>query len=192
MDSLIPATDNSSPLLSPSADNSQRSRRSGQRSQQTLRGAARFLRRASGRRMLLREPSVRVRETAAEQLEERQSDWAYSKPVIVLDMLWNAAFVSIALVVLFLSIDENPSVPLRLWISAYALQCAFHMLCVAVEYRRRRRETRLAELEAGRGWQSGGDFNSGSGNDGEDYAVEQNRGDSGTRSVLILSKSVFG
>nr|GEX71515.1 E3 ubiquitin-protein ligase At1g63170-like [Tanacetum cinerariifolium]GEX71524.1 E3 ubiquitin-protein ligase At1g63170-like [Tanacetum cinerariifolium] len=46
----------------------------------SLRGAARFLRRASSRRML-REPSMRVRESAAEQIEERQSDWAYSRPV---------------------------------------------------------------------------------------------------------------
>ena len=48
---------------------------------------------------MLREQSVRVREAAAQQLEERQSDWAYSKPVIALDMLWNAAFIGIAVVV---------------------------------------------------------------------------------------------
>lgn len=105
---------------------------------QSLREAARFLRRASSRRMM-REPSMLVREAAAEQLEERQSDWAYSKPVVILDIVWNFAFVAVAASVLLLSREENPSMPLRLWIVGYALQCALHMVCVCVEYRRRRR-----------------------------------------------------
>nr|ALO18837.1 ubiquitin [Lilium davidii var. unicolor] len=129
MSSPTPASDavDPAPLLSPD-------RRSGHRP--SLRGAARFLRRASSRRMM-REPSVMVRETAAEQLEERQSDWAYSRPVVCLDILWNLAFVAVAAVVLALSRDENPSMLLRLWISGYALQCLLHMVCVCVEYRRR-------------------------------------------------------
>ncbi|XP_038982558.1 E3 ubiquitin-protein ligase At4g11680-like isoform X2 [Phoenix dactylifera] len=104
----------------------------------SLRGAARFLRRASSRR-LMREPSVVVRETAVEQLEERQSDWAYSRPVVFLDILWNLAFVSVAAGVLVRSRDERPSMPLRLWIVGYALQCALHVICVCIEYRRRHR-----------------------------------------------------
>ncbi|XP_022720109.1 E3 ubiquitin-protein ligase At1g12760-like isoform X4 [Durio zibethinus] len=104
---------------------------------QSLREAARFLRRASSRRMM-REPSMLVRETAAEQLEERQSDWAYSKPVVILDIVWNFAFVAVALGVLVLSRNEWPKMPLRLWIIGYALQCLLHMVCVCVEYRRRR------------------------------------------------------
>ena len=106
---------------------------------QSLREAARFLRRASSRRMM-REPSMLVRETAAEQLEERQSDWAYSKPVVILDVIWNFAFVAVAVGVLVLSRDERPNMPLRLWIIGYALQCLLHMVCVCVEYRRRRRQ----------------------------------------------------
>ncbi|PPD68774.1 hypothetical protein GOBAR_AA39194 [Gossypium barbadense] len=106
---------------------------------QSLREAARFLRRASSRR-LMREPSMLVRETAAEQLEERHSDWAYSKPVVVLDIIWNFAFVAAAVGVLVLSWNERPSMPLRLWIIGYALQCLLHMVCVCVEYRRRRRQ----------------------------------------------------
>ncbi|EXB88544.1 hypothetical protein L484_008863 [Morus notabilis] len=129
---------------------------------------------------MLREPSVRVREAAAQQLEERQSDWAYSKPVIALDMLWNAAFVGIAIAVLALSAAEDPSVPLRVWIIGYAFQCAVHMACVVAEYRRRLHEARLAEMEASRGWESGGDLNSnsGSGSDAEDYAAEDDSDDS--------------
>ncbi|RZC31194.1 E3 ubiquitin-protein ligase isoform B [Glycine soja] len=110
---------------------------------QRLRQAARFLRRASGRRMM-REPSMLVREAAAEQLEERQSDWAYSKPVVVLDIVWNFAFVVVAGAVLVLSASEAPGMPLRLWIVGYAMQCVLHMVCVCVEYRRRRRQQRAA------------------------------------------------
>eukprot|EP00252_Welwitschia_mirabilis_P019057 TRINITY_DN4315_c0_g1_i1.p1 TRINITY_DN4315_c0_g1~~TRINITY_DN4315_c0_g1_i1.p1 ORF type:complete len:406 (-),score=64.45 TRINITY_DN4315_c0_g1_i1:266-1483(-) len=102
--------------------------------------AARFFRRASSRR-IMREPSMLVRETAAEQLEERQSDWAYSRPVVVLDIIWNLAFVLVALVVLILSRNENPSMPLRIWISGYALQCLLHMVCVCFEYHRRRQNS---------------------------------------------------
>nr|VDC60703.1 unnamed protein product [Brassica rapa] len=104
---------------------------------QGLREAARFLRHAGSRRMM-REPSVMVRETAAEQLEERQSDWAYSKPVVFLDILWNLAFVAIGVAVLILSRDERPNVPLRVWVVGYGVQCGLHMACVCVEYRRRR------------------------------------------------------
>ncbi|CAM8957025.1 unnamed protein product [Rhodiola kirilowii] len=126
----------STPLLSSSNSPLDESRRSLRR--HSLREAARFLRRASSRRMM-REPSMLVRETAAEQLEERQSDWAYSKPVVVLDMIWNFAFVAVAFAVLVLSRNEMPSVPLRLWILGYALQCLLHMVCVTVEFRRRSR-----------------------------------------------------
>lgn len=104
---------------------------------QSLRQAARFLRQASNRRTM-REPSMLVRETAAEQLEERQSDWAYSKPVVILDIVWNFAFVVVAATILVLSRAESPTMPLRLWIVGYAFQCILHMVCVCVEYRRRR------------------------------------------------------
>jgi hypothetical protein len=35
----------------------------------------------------MREPSLLVREAATEQLEERQAGWAYSCPVLALDLL---------------------------------------------------------------------------------------------------------
>ncbi|KAK7406166.1 hypothetical protein VNO78_07786 [Psophocarpus tetragonolobus] len=132
----------STPLLSNSGGSSDEltsGRRFARR--QRLRQAARFLRQASGRRMM-REPSMLVREAAAEQLEERQSDWAYSKPVVVLDMVWNFAFVVVAGTVLVLSTNEAPGMPLRLWIVGYAMQCVLHMVCVCAEYRRRRRQQR--------------------------------------------------
>ncbi|KAG7586060.1 hypothetical protein ISN45_Aa02g014110 [Arabidopsis thaliana x Arabidopsis arenosa] len=114
------------------------------------RSAARFLRHAGSRRMM-REPSMLVRETAAEQLEERQNDWAYSKPVVFLDILWNLAFVAIGVAVLILSRDEKPNMPLRVWVVGYGIQCGLHMACVCVEYRRRRRRRHRSSSEDGGG-----------------------------------------
>ncbi|KAJ7525951.1 hypothetical protein O6H91_17G075400 [Diphasiastrum complanatum] len=102
-----------------------------------IQGAARYLRQAGSRRMM-REPSMLVRETAAEHLEERQSDWAYSRPVVILDLIWNLAFVVVTVVVLILSRQERPSTPLRIWLLGYAGQCTLHMVCVCSEYRTRR------------------------------------------------------
>ncbi|KAG5538465.1 hypothetical protein RHGRI_019142 [Rhododendron griersonianum] len=114
----------------------ERSRRRLVRRTPSLRGAARFLRRASSRGMM-REPSRRVREAAAEQIEERQSDWAYSRPIVILDLVWNLAFLVVSAVVLAVSRNESPAMPLRLWIVGYAVQCVLHMVCVSFEYRRR-------------------------------------------------------
>ncbi|CAA0813600.1 RING/U-box superfamily protein [Striga hermonthica] len=115
----------------------------------SLRGAARFLRRASSRSRAMREPSVRVREAAAEQIEERQSDWAYSKPIVLLDLIWNIAFVVVSISVLIMSRNETPPAPLRLWIVGYAVQCVLHVACVCSEYKKRNSQR---DLEAsGRG-----------------------------------------
>ncbi|KAH0870032.1 hypothetical protein HID58_077054 [Brassica napus] len=82
-----------------------------------LREAARLLSRASSDRgRAMREPSMVVREAAAEQLEERQSDWAYSKPIMVLDIVWNLAFVSVAGAILVMARNEHPIMPLRVWL----------------------------------------------------------------------------
>jgi len=102
-----------------------------------LRTAARFFRRASGRRLMLGEASVRVREAAAAEVEERQSEWAYSRPVVAVDVLWNAAFLVIGASVLWFGAAEEPSVPLRTWIVGYLVQGVVHSLCVLVEFRRR-------------------------------------------------------
>ncbi|KAB2002874.1 hypothetical protein ES319_D11G094100v1 [Gossypium barbadense] len=169
-----------SPLLTHSiSDHLLRSRRIFRRRPPPLPGtAARLLRRVSSRRLMLREPSVRVRETAAEQLEERQSDWAYSKPVIILDILWNMAFVVMAVVVLGLSLEEKPSVPLRLWVWGYGLQCLFHVACVAVEYKIRN-ERRVEGLQSNEDPDLGLNSQSGSeADDSEDNVTEElNSGD---------------
>ncbi|GMH17248.1 hypothetical protein Nepgr_019089 [Nepenthes gracilis] len=117
----------------------------------TLRGAARFLRRASSRRMT-NEPSVRVRETAVEQIEERQIGWAFSKPIVILDLLWNSVFVLVSIALLILSRDETTIVPVRLWILGYAVQCAIHIVCVCVEYRRRMELRRGRNVGSSDGW----------------------------------------
>ncbi|KAE8665829.1 E3 ubiquitin-protein ligase [Hibiscus syriacus] len=148
----------------------------------SLRGAAvRLLRRASSRRLMLREPSVRVRETAAEQLEERQSDWSYSKPAIILDIIWNSAFVVLAVVVLGLSREEKPTVPLRLWVSGYGLQCLFRVACVIVEYKIRN-ERSLPGL------QNNEDSDSGPNSQSESETEELNGGDE-TRAAKSLESA---
>lgn len=134
----------------------------------SLRGAARFLRRASSRTRTMREPSVRVREAAAEQIEERQSDWAYSKPIVILDLVWNLAFVLVSISVLIVSRYERPSMPLRLWILGYALQCILHMVCVCVEYNKRRQQRNPEGSSGGQIRYSRNYSNSSSGSDDVD------------------------
>ncbi|XP_042505854.1 E3 ubiquitin-protein ligase At1g12760-like [Macadamia integrifolia] len=186
--SVSPSQENlvdSTPLLGNSGGSrdDDRSRRFGRGP--SLRGAARFLRRASSRRMM-REPSMLVRETAAEQLEERQSDWAYSRPVVILDIIWNLAFVVVAAAVLILSRNESPSMPLRLWVVGYALQCVLHIVCVIVEYRRRNPSQRRLISSERNGDRSSGTLSSSSREDAGDageygeYASEPHQDEEGT------------
>ncbi|KAM7525706.1 hypothetical protein LguiA_015608 [Lonicera macranthoides] len=170
------STSPTTPLLDPGED-SDRSRRSLRR--QSLREAARFVRRASSRR-LMREPSMLVRESAAEQLENQQSDWAYSKPVVIMDIVWNLAFVLVAVVVLFMSWDESPNLHLRLWILGYALQCLLHIGCVCVEYRRRRWRWRATRRE---GTGSGEVLGSGEGGEGLRYVTLAQMNEEGPSTV---------
>ncbi|CAA0842613.1 RING/U-box superfamily protein [Striga hermonthica] len=146
----------------------------------SLRGAVRFLRRASSRGRAMREPSVRVREAAAEQIEERQSDWAYSKPIVVLDLIWNLAFVVVSISVLIASRREAPPMPLRLWIVGYALQCVLHMVCVCVEYRKRYSLRNLEGSERGQLRYSRNNSNSSTGSDEMEtvsYGAERRQND---------------
>ncbi|KAJ6321906.1 hypothetical protein OIU77_011903 [Salix suchowensis] len=92
-----------------------------------------LLGRATGRRV----PSMMVRETAARELDERRADWGYSKPVVALDMIWNAAFVVVSVTMLVATAKERPGTPIRIWICGYALQCLVHVVLVWLEYRRR-------------------------------------------------------
>ncbi|CAA7058237.1 unnamed protein product [Microthlaspi erraticum] len=113
-----------------------------------------LLGRATGRRGA----SMLVRETAAQELEDRRADWGYSKPIVALDMLWNTAFVVVAIVMLLISKDENPNVPIRVWICGYALQCLVHVVLVWVEFRKRNATNRRGggDLETGEEAGSGG------------------------------------
>lgn len=132
-----------------------------------------------------------VRETAAEQLEERQSDWAYSKPVVILDIVWNFAFVAVAVAVLILSRNEHPSMPLRLWIVGYGLQCVLHMLCVCVEYRRRRRR-RVGFGRVERGLGSDGNSSSGMRGDSGEYVTLAQLEEDGTRYACETELFYYG
>ncbi|KAL7149545.1 hypothetical protein ABFS83_05G048400 [Erythranthe nasuta] len=81
--------------------------------------------------------SVMVRETAARELEERRADWGYSKPVVALDIMWNLSFVIVSVIMLICTAEENPGVPIRVWVCGYALQCLVHVVLVWIEYNRR-------------------------------------------------------
>ncbi|XP_021746814.1 E3 ubiquitin protein ligase RIE1-like [Chenopodium quinoa] len=136
-----------------------------------------LLGRAAGRRG----PSMLVRETAARELEERRADWGYSKPVVALDMLWNMVFVVASFVMLIFTFDENPNVPIRVWICGYAVQCLVHVLLVWMEYRRRRRSGSVSarrgrdddvDVEAGEAGEFRGRYDlDGNDSDGDDDGV---------------------
>ncbi|GAB4843994.1 hypothetical protein Ancab_013958 [Ancistrocladus abbreviatus] len=64
-------------------------------------------------------------------------DYAYSKSFVVLDVIWNLAFVLVSLFVLFWTVREKPSTPLRGWIGGYALQCFLHVGFVYYQYQKR-------------------------------------------------------
>ncbi|KAK4377836.1 hypothetical protein RND71_004132 [Anisodus tanguticus] len=73
-------------------------------------------------------------------LQQNQSfddDYGYSRPIVVLDVLWNLAFVLVSCFVLLTTIGEKPSTPLRLWIGGYALQCLLHVGFIWIEFQRR-------------------------------------------------------
>lgn len=72
-----------------------------------------------------------------ESIDGSTSDYAYSKPFVVLDLIWNLGFVLVSFFVLLCTVKEKPSSPLRVWISGYALQCLFHVGLVYYDYRRR-------------------------------------------------------
>ncbi|GAV85579.1 zf-RING_2 domain-containing protein [Cephalotus follicularis] len=173
-----------SPLLTHSlADHLLRSRRLLRRPPRPFSAvASRLLWRASSRRLMFRGPSVTVRETVTEQLRPRQGSWAYSMTVTVLDVMWNLAFVAVAVVVLGMSSEEKPRVPLRLWVFGYELQCLIHVVCVVVDYKRRRQGSSfLEEEEVG-----SGDFISLGPDSQEEYQNEQTSNENDTRIVKYL------
>ncbi|KAF8378588.1 hypothetical protein HHK36_029936 [Tetracentron sinense] len=90
-----------------------------------------------GRASFRRGPSMLVRETTALQLEQRRANWGYSKPVVVLDILWNLALAVVSVVMIACTLKERPNTPIRIWICGYSLQCLVHAILVWLEYRRR-------------------------------------------------------
>eukprot|EP00270_Netrium_digitus_P016602 TRINITY_DN5984_c0_g1_i1.p1 TRINITY_DN5984_c0_g1~~TRINITY_DN5984_c0_g1_i1.p1 ORF type:complete len:498 (+),score=130.34 TRINITY_DN5984_c0_g1_i1:35-1528(+) len=119
--------------------------------------AARFIQRAGSSRFL-RQSSMVVRESAADLLQERQEDWAYSRPLVVLDIVWSFTFVVVAVAVLIISKEERPAAPLRVFVVGYALQCVVRMILVWYEYQKRM----LRRRRGGAGWGGeGGEISTG-------------------------------
>ncbi|KAI4348556.1 hypothetical protein L6164_009266 [Bauhinia variegata] len=71
---------------------------------------------------------------------------SYSKPILVLDLLWNLAFVLVTAGVLLSTLTECPSTPLRHWLCGYAFECILHIGFVYFEYRRRTNDYHAAEV----------------------------------------------
>lgn len=93
--------------------------------------------------------STAVRQAAAHHLEERRTNWAYSRPVVALDVALNLSFAASAAAVLCATTHERPVTPVRVWISVYALQCLAHVWLVWREYRWRQRSGGERGLEEG-------------------------------------------
>lgn len=140
---------------------------------------------------------MRVREAAAEEVEGRQSEWAYSKPVVALDLAWNLVFLAIGATVLGVSTKEEPCVPLRVWIVGYLLQGLLHSLCVVFEFRRRRRELEASSsfssssgLDHDRKWESAAiqwSYSSESDGSSEQFLqTEENRYTSFNFNILVV------
>ncbi|KAG0450441.1 hypothetical protein HPP92_026761 [Vanilla planifolia] len=83
------------------------------------------------------QPPAIVRETDARQLDDRWSDWAYSRTVVAVETSSNLVFAVFSFSLLAATVCERPNVPLRVWIAGYALQCVSHAALVLSEYRRR-------------------------------------------------------
>ncbi|KAK9122571.1 hypothetical protein Sjap_012173 [Stephania japonica] len=62
----------------------------------------------------------------------------YSKPLVIIDVVWNVAFVVVSVAVLLTTLRERPSTPLRVWVVGYAAQCLIHVALVLYEFGRRR------------------------------------------------------
>ncbi|XP_055809506.1 E3 ubiquitin-protein ligase At4g11680-like isoform X2 [Solanum dulcamara] len=124
---FLPSSSNS-PLLR--SNNNEESFHTRSTRRYSLRDAIRVFQRASNRTgLMMREPS--------EQIDDRQSNWAYSKPVVVMDIFWNFMYIIAAILVLVLSRNDDPEMPLRVWIVGYCLLCLVHVVSVYLEYRRR-------------------------------------------------------
>ncbi|KAG8649086.1 hypothetical protein MANES_08G066900v8 [Manihot esculenta] len=67
------------------------------------------------------------------------NNYYFSKPIMVLDLIWNLAFVAVSVAVLFSASKEKPSTPLRIWVSGYSLQCLLHVAFVYFQHQNRRR-----------------------------------------------------
>ncbi|KAL9262823.1 Cell division protein FtsY homolog, chloroplastic-like protein [Drosera capensis] len=114
---------------------------------------------ASTRSLPHRSPSLLVRQSAAHQIADTRSNFPYSKPLVIFDLIWNTVIVFSAAAVLGLSFGERSGWRLRVWVVVYGGQCLVHVGCVVVEYRRRRRR--------GRGRSGEGDVEAGAGEAGE-------------------------
>ncbi|KAK9266553.1 hypothetical protein L1049_001597 [Liquidambar formosana] len=64
----------------------------------------------------------------------------YWKSFLVLDLIWNLAFVLVSVIVLLSTFRERPLTPLRVWICGYASQCLLHVGLMYLKYLRKNQD----------------------------------------------------
>ncbi|KAL8162928.1 hypothetical protein V2J09_014417 [Rumex salicifolius] len=69
--------------------------------------------------------------------DTEDDDYGAWRPLLVLDVLWNLAFVLVSVAALCWTVKEKPLTPLRVWIGGYGLQCLLHVGFVYSDYRRK-------------------------------------------------------
>ncbi|XP_059286116.1 E3 ubiquitin-protein ligase At4g11680-like [Lycium ferocissimum] len=122
---FLPSSSNSVPLLRSINNDNLRSPH-----RHSLQEAIRVIQRSTNRPgLMMRQPS--------EPDPQSNNNWAYSKPVVIIDIIWNFMYIVAAILVLFLSRKEDPEMPLRTWIVGYCLFCVLHVVSVLLEYKRR-------------------------------------------------------
>ncbi|XP_076920808.1 E3 ubiquitin protein ligase RIE1-like [Bidens hawaiensis] len=87
--------------------------------------------------------SIIVRQNVAMQLEDWREEFGYSFPVVVVETLWNLAFVVLSIVTLFWYAWEERCVRLRVWICGYVVHCVANVVILLMEYKKRRMRVEL-------------------------------------------------
>ncbi|KAJ0462059.1 putative transcription factor C2H2 family [Helianthus annuus] len=83
--------------------------------------------------------SLIVSQTVALQMEDYREAWGYSFPVVVIETLWNLAFVVVSFATLFWIAREETNLLLRVWICGYVMQCVVNVVVLLLVYKRRNR-----------------------------------------------------
>nr|XP_043625929.1 E3 ubiquitin protein ligase RIE1-like [Erigeron canadensis] len=84
--------------------------------------------------------SMIVRRNVTRQFHDWRDEFGYSFPVVVIDTIWNLAFVAVSVFMLiWTAASEETNIPLSVWICGYSVHCIMHVVLVWKEYKKRSR-----------------------------------------------------